>query len=99
MRGYSYLEFLRDVGKSFPVGAMMGKTEQGAIWLDPKRTSPYQFIQYWKNVADDDVMQCIAFLTEIERAKLGGEGYWIVEALQDAGLINGSQNRTWQAKR
>jgi len=244
MRGYSYLEFLRDVGKSFPVGVMMGKesvrsrldseaglsytefsymllqaydfvhlsrdhdcliqaggsdqwgnitagidlgrrmlgkqlfgvtapllttsdgrkmgkTEQGAIWLDPQRTSPYQFFQYWKNVADDDVMKCIAFLTEIEREefdslaestksdpgrraaqnrlaewmtdlvhgsdglqnaqraskilfggeigaqsdeslgeifadvpsseieriKLGGEGYWIVQALQDAGLV------------
>lgn len=243
MQGYSYLEFLRDIGKSFPVGAMMGKesvrsrleseaglsytefsymllqaydfvhlcrdhdcliqaggsdqwgnitagielgrrmlgkqlfgitapllttsdgrkmgkTEQGAIWLDPQRTSPYQFFQYWKNVADDDVMKCIAFLTEIERSehdelaeatksdpgrraaqnrlaewmtefvhggdglenaqraskilfggeigtqsdaslgeifadvpsseiareKLGGDGYWIVEALQDAGL-------------
>ncbi len=48
-------------------GRKMGKTEQGAIWLDPQRTSPYQFFQYWKNVADDDVMKCIAFLTEIER--------------------------------
>lgn len=150
MQGYSYLEFLRDVGKSFPVGAMMGKesvrsrldseaglsytefsymllqaydfvelnrrhdcliqaggsdqwgnitagidlgrrmlskqffgitapllttsdgrkmgkTEQGAVWLDPKRTSPYQFYQYWKRVEDDDVMRCIAFLTEIDR--------------------------------
>ena len=150
MQRYSYLEFLRDVGKSFPVGAMMGKesvrsrldseaglsytefsymllqaydfvelnrrhdcliqaggsdqwgnitagidlgrrmlskqffgitapllttsdgrkmgkTEQGAVWLDPKRTSPYQFYQYWKRVEDDDVMRCIAFLTEIDR--------------------------------
>ncbi len=245
MQGYSYLEFLRDVGKSFPVGAMlgkesvrsrlesevglsytefsymllqaydfvhlsrqhecliqaggsdqwgnitagidlgrrmlgtqlfgitapllttsdgrkMGKTESGAIWLDADRTSPYQFYQYWKNVQDDDVMRCIAYLTEIEReeyeslvaateadpgrraaqnrlaewmtqlvhgeeglaaalraskilfggeigkqtdaslgeifadvpsrdvdrTKLGGEGYWIVEALQDAGLVS-----------
>ncbi|MFK8114232.1 MAG: tyrosine--tRNA ligase [Rubripirellula sp.] len=150
MQGYSYLEFLRDVGKNFPVGAMMGKesvrsrldseaglsytefsymllqaydfvqlsrehgcliqaggsdqwgnvtagidlgrrmlgkqlfgitapllttsdgrkmgkTEQGAVWLDPNRTSPYQFYQYWKNVDDSDVMRCIAYLTEIER--------------------------------
>ena len=150
MENYSYLEFLRDVGKSFPVGAMMGKesvrsrlnseaglsytefsymllqaydfvylckhhgckvqaggsdqwgnvtagidlgrrmlgeqlfgvtapllttsdgrkmgkTEKGAIWLDPKRTSPYLFYQYWINVNDDDVMRCIAFLTEIEK--------------------------------
>ncbi len=244
MQGYSYLDFLREIGKNFPVGAMlgkesvrsrleseaglsytefsymllqaydfvhlsrdhscliqaggsdqwgnitagidlgrrmlgkqlfgitapllttsdgrkMGKTEQGAIWLDSKRTSPYQFFQYWKNIADQDVMKCIAFLTEIEReeydqlseltesdpgrraaqnrladwmtelvhggdglesaqraskilfggelgtqtdaslceifadvpsseverGKLGGEGYWIVEALQDAGLV------------
>jgi tyrosyl-tRNA synthetase len=152
MQGYSYLEFLRDVGKSFPVGAMMGKesvrsrlnseaglsytefsymllqaydfvhlckehgckiqaggsdqwgnitagidlgrrmlgeqlfgvtapllttsdgkkmgkTEKGAIWLDPARTSPYAFYQYWVNVADADVMKCIAFLTEIEKAE------------------------------
>ncbi len=150
MSGYSYLEFLRDVGKSFPVGAMMGKesvrsrldseaglsytefsymllqaydfvhlakehgcriqaggsdqwgnitagidlgrrmigtqlfgitapllttsdgrkmgkTEKGAVWLDPARTSPYAFYQYWINVADDDVMRCIAYLTEIDR--------------------------------
>ncbi|MEM6689102.1 MAG: tyrosine--tRNA ligase [Planctomycetota bacterium] len=155
MRDYSYLEFLRDVGKNFPVGAMMGKesvrsrisseaglsytefsymllqaydfvhlaknhgcriqaggsdqwgnvtagidlgrrmiaeklqgqslfgitapllttsdgrkmgkTEKGAIWLDPERTSPYEFYQYWRNVEDADVMRCIAYLTEIDR--------------------------------
>lgn len=47
-------------------GRKMGKTEQGAIWLDPERTSPYQFYQYWRNVEDADVMRCIAFLTEID---------------------------------
>jgi tyrosyl-tRNA synthetase len=245
MQGYSYLEFLRDVGKNFPVGAMMGKesvrsrleseaglsytefsymllqaydfvhlskqhgctiqaggsdqwgnitagidlgrrmlgkqlfgvtapllttsdgrkmgkTEKGAIWLDPNRTSSYEFYQYWKTVEDADVMRCIAYLTEIDRveydalsesvqhepgkraaqvrlaqwmtelihgdeglraaeqaseilfggqigdatdaslgaifadvpskevprSKLDGEGYWIVEALQDAGLAS-----------
>ncbi len=150
MQHYSYLDFLRDVGKSFPVGAMlgkesvrarleseaglsytefsymllqaydfvhlcrshqcriqaggsdqwgnitagidlgrrmlgqqlfgvtapllttsdgrkMGKTESGAVWLDPNRTSPYQFYQYWRNVEDADVMRCIAYLTEIDR--------------------------------
>ncbi|MDA9777163.1 tyrosine--tRNA ligase [Rubripirellula sp.] len=149
MQSYSYLDFLRDVGKSFPVGAMlgkesvrarleseaglsytefsymllqafdfvqlcktygcriqaggsdqwgnitagidlarrmlgeqvfgitapllttsdgrkMGKTESGAVWLDAKRTSPYQFYQYWRNVDDADVMRCIAYLTEID---------------------------------
>ena len=150
MQGYSYLEFLRDVGKNFPVGAMMGKesvrsrldseaglsytefsymllqaydfvylaknhgcriqaggsdqwgnvtagidlgrrmlgqqlfgltaplltttdgkkmgkTEKGAVWLDPDRTSPYEFFQCWKTVDDADVMRCIAYLTEIEK--------------------------------
>ena len=50
-------------------GRKMGKTESGAIWLDPTRTSPYQFYQYWRNVDDADVMRCIAYLTEIERAE------------------------------
>ncbi|MCA9138762.1 MAG: tyrosine--tRNA ligase [Planctomycetales bacterium] len=150
MKGYSYLEFLRDVGKNFPVGAMMGKesvrarlgsdaglsytefsymllqaydfaylcrehgcliqaggsdqwgnitagidltrrmlgkqvfgitapllltsggrkmgkTESGAVWLDREKTSPYAFYQYWINVADDDVLRCLAYLTEIDR--------------------------------
>jgi tyrosyl-tRNA synthetase len=150
MKGYSYLDFLRDVGKNFPVGVMMGKesvrarlnsdaglsytefsymllqaydfvylckehdcliqaggsdqwgnvtagidlarrmlgkqvfgitapllltsdgrkmgkTESGAIWLDRQRTSPYAFYQYWVNVGDEDVMRCVAYLTEIER--------------------------------
>ena len=48
-------------------GRKMGKTESGAVWLDPKRTSPYQFYQYWRNVEDADVMRCIAYLTEIDR--------------------------------
>ncbi|MEM8735946.1 MAG: tyrosine--tRNA ligase [Planctomycetota bacterium] len=46
-------------------GRKMGKTEQGAIWLDADRTSPYAFYQYWYNVADEDVVKCIRFLTEI----------------------------------
>lgn len=143
-------------------GRKMGKTESGAIWLDAERTSPYQFYQYWRNVEDADVMRCIAYLTEIEqeeynelrdltekdpgrrgaqqrlaewmtefvhgsdglanalraskmlfggeigtqtdeslgeifadvpsseveRGKLDGDGYWIVEALQEAGLVS-----------
>ena len=150
MKGYSYLEFLRDVGKNFPIGTMMGKesvrsrinsdaglsytefsymllqaydfvhlsrthgcriqaggsdqwgnitagidlgrrmtgdqlfgltapllttsdgkkmgkTEKGAIWLDADRTSPYAFYQYWVHVNDEDVMRCIAYLTEIDK--------------------------------
>ena len=46
-------------------GTKMGKTESGTIWLSPDRTSPYQFYQYWINVADDDVGKCLRFLTEL----------------------------------
>ncbi|MEX1224658.1 MAG: tyrosine--tRNA ligase [Pirellulales bacterium] len=48
-------------------GGKMGKTESGAVWLDPARTSPYAFYQYWINVSDDDVGKCLRFLTEIPR--------------------------------
>ncbi len=46
-------------------GTKMGKTESGAVWLAPERTSPYKFYQYWINVADDDAGQCLRFLTEL----------------------------------
>ncbi|MCM1480676.1 MAG: tyrosine--tRNA ligase, partial [Muribaculaceae bacterium] len=59
-------------------GKKMGKTEKGAVWLDPEKTPPYDFYQYWRNVADADVMKCIRMLTflpieEIE-AMSGWEG-------------------------
>ena len=44
-------------------GKKMGKTEKGAVWLDAEKTSPYEFFQYWRNVADVDVMKCIKMLT------------------------------------
>ncbi|SHK14384.1 tyrosine--tRNA ligase [Paramaledivibacter caminithermalis] len=44
-------------------GKKMGKTEAGAIWLDPKKTSPYDFYQYWRNVDDADVEKCLSLLT------------------------------------
>lgn len=53
-------------------GKKMGKTQKGAVWLDPNKTSPFEFYQYWRNVADADVLKCIRMLTflpleEIER--------------------------------
>ncbi len=53
-------------------GKKMGKTEKGAVWLDPEKTSPYEFFQYWRNVSDSDVIKCLKMLTfvpieEIER--------------------------------
>ena len=44
-------------------GKKMGKTENGAVWLDPEKTSPYEFFQYWRNVADADVINCLKLLT------------------------------------
>ena len=44
-------------------GEKMGKTEKGAVWLDSEKTSPFEFFQYWRNVADADVMKCIRMLT------------------------------------
>ena len=41
----------------------MGKTANGAVWLDPEKTSPFEFYQYWRNVGDDDVLKCIRMLT------------------------------------
>ncbi|MCQ2503820.1 MAG: tyrosine--tRNA ligase [Saccharofermentans sp.] len=46
-------------------GKKMGKTAKGAVWLDPAKTSPYEFFQYWRNVGDQDVMKCIKMLTFI----------------------------------
>ena len=44
-------------------GKKMGKTAKGAVWLDPEKTSPYEFYQYWRNVGDDDVLKCLRMLT------------------------------------
>ena len=46
-------------------GKKMGKTEKGAVWLDPEKTSPYEFYQYWRNVADADVKKCLSLLTYV----------------------------------
>jgi tyrosyl-tRNA synthetase len=48
-------------------GTKMGKTEGGALWLDPHKTSPYKFYQYWINLADADVGRCLRYLTDLER--------------------------------
>ena len=44
-------------------GRKMGKTEKGALWLDPEKTTPYEFYQYWRNVDDNDVVNCLSLLT------------------------------------
>jgi tyrosyl-tRNA synthetase len=44
-------------------GKKMGKTQSGAVWLDPEKTSPFEFFQYWRNVGDEDVIKCLKMLT------------------------------------
>ncbi len=51
-------------------GRKMGKSAKGALWLDANRTSPYTFYQYWINIADEDVGNCLRFLTELTRAEI-----------------------------
>jgi len=51
-------------------GTKMGKTESGAVWLAPERTSPYEFYQYWYRVDDEDAGKCLRFLTELSEAEI-----------------------------
>ena len=46
-------------------GKKMGKTEKGAVWLDPEKTSPYEFFQYWRNIDDCEVQNCLKLLTNV----------------------------------
>ncbi|MBC8584214.1 tyrosine--tRNA ligase [Youxingia wuxianensis] len=57
-------------------GKKMGKTESGAVWLDPEKTSPYEFFQYWRNVADDDVINCLKLLTYLPIEEIEGMEKW-----------------------
>ena len=66
-------------------GKKMGKTEKGAVWLDPAKTSPYDFYQYWRNVSDADVIKCLKMLTfvpveQIEEMEKNMEGAQFNEA-------------------
>ncbi len=57
-------------------GKKMGKTVSGAVWLDPEKTSPYDFYQYWRNVADDDVLKCIRMLTFLPLEEIDAMDKW-----------------------
>ncbi|MDY4588966.1 MAG: tyrosine--tRNA ligase [Oscillospiraceae bacterium] len=57
-------------------GKKMGKTEKGAVWLDPEKTSPFDFFQYWRNVADADVMKCIKMLTFLPLEQIDEMSHW-----------------------
>ena len=57
-------------------GKKMGKTASGAVWLDPEKTSPYEFYQYWRNVADADVLKCIRMLTFLPLEQIDEMDSW-----------------------
>ena len=57
-------------------GKKMGKTVSGAVWLDPEKTSPYDFYQYWRNVADADVLKCIRMLTFLPLEQINEMDKW-----------------------
>ena len=57
-------------------GKKMGKTEKGAVWLDPEKTSPYDFYQYWRNVADADVIKCLKMLTFLPLEEIEAMESW-----------------------
>lgn len=57
-------------------GKKMGKTQSGAVWLDPEKTSPFEFYQYWRNVADADVLKCIRMLTFLPLEEIDKMDSW-----------------------
>ena len=57
-------------------GKKMGKTQSGAVWLDPNKTSPFEFFQYWRNVGDSDVLKCIRMLTFLPLEEIDEMGKW-----------------------
>ena len=57
-------------------GKKMGKTQSGAVWLDPKKTSPFDFYQYWRNVADSDVLKCLRMLTFLPLEQIDEMDQW-----------------------
>ena len=65
-------------------GKKMGKTQSGAVWLDPNKTSPFEFFQYWRNVADADVLKCIRMLTFLPLEEIEKMDSWEGAQLNEA---------------
>ncbi|MBE6886149.1 MAG: tyrosine--tRNA ligase [Oscillospiraceae bacterium] len=72
-------------------GKKMGKTENGAVWLDAEKTSPYDFFQYWRNVGDDDVINCLKLLTFVSMEEI--KEY---EALEGSGLNRAKERLAYE---
>ncbi len=65
-------------------GKKMGKTQSGAVWLDPNKTSPFDFYQYWRNVADADVLKCLRMLTFLPLEQIEEMDHWEGSRLNEA---------------
>ena len=65
-------------------GKKMGKTANGAVWLDPAKTSPFDFYQYWRNVGDGDVLKCIRMLTFLPLEQIDAMDHWEGQQLNTA---------------
>ena len=65
-------------------GKKMGKTQSGAVWLDPNKSSPFDFFQYWRNVADSDVLKCIRMLTFLPLEQIDEMDKWEGAKLNEA---------------
>ena len=65
-------------------GKKMGKTQSGAVWLDPNKTSPYDFYQYWRNVGDADVLKCLRMLTFLPIEQIDEMDKWVGAQLNTA---------------
>ena len=65
-------------------GKKMGKTQSGAVWLDPNKTTPFEFFQYWRNVSDADVLKCIRMLTFLPLEEIDKMESWEGAQLNDA---------------
>jgi tyrosyl-tRNA synthetase len=65
-------------------GNKMGKTQSGAVWLDPEKTSPFDFFQYWRNIADADVLKCLRMLTFLPIEQINEMDSWEGSQLNEA---------------
>lgn len=65
-------------------GKKMGKTAKGAVWLDPNKTSPFEFFQYWRNIGDADVLKCIRMLTFLPLEQIDAMDQWEGSQLNEA---------------
>ena len=81
-------------------GKKMGKTQKGAVWLDPNKTTPFEFYQYWRNVADADVLKCLRMLTFLPLEQIDEMDKWEGSQLNQAkeilayeltGLVHGEE--------